>query len=491
MARAAASAKLGFIVLTDHGDGTRPPLPPVYRFGVLVIDGVEISTTDGHYAAVGLARSPYPLAGEGRDVAEDVRRLGGFGVAAHGESPRSDGQWRDWDAPIDGLEWLNLDAGWREAPAFTIARGLLTYWLRPPETLASMVARPGATLDRLDRLAARQRTVVLASADAHGHALASYEACFRTLSTRVELAQPLTGDAVADAGEIVRALASGRHYTAVDALAAAPAFEFIAHQGRTSAGEGEVVSAGAPVTFESRVVSPPGAVSSLLRDGLVVHHTERTSWRFETDGRAAVYRVEVSLAAAGAHRSPLPWIVSNPIYVVGDDRLAPPSALSGAAVREAARSAMAVRPPLAWQAEHDGTSLVTVDRIEPGVRLRYALGPGAPTNQYAAAAASVPPDLARFRSIQLTARADRPLRVSVQLRADRLPGAPSWQRSLYLDPSERTRSIPFDDMRPVRRADAARVPLSSIDSLLILVGLMNSSPASSAEVDVTEFGFEP
>ena len=45
---------------------------------MLIIDGVEISTTRGHYGAVGLTASPYPLGGEAREVAEDVERLGGF-----------------------------------------------------------------------------------------------------------------------------------------------------------------------------------------------------------------------------------------------------------------------------------------------------------------------------------------------------------------------------------------------------------------------------
>src|SRR4029079_14841402 len=98
-------------------------------------------------------------------------------------------------------------------------------------------------------------------------------------------------------------------------------------------------------------------------------------------------------------------------------------------------SAAAPDVPLAWQAEHDGRSQASVDRIEAGVRLRYTLTPGAPTNQYAAAAASAPHDLTRFRGIRLTARADRPLRISVQLRADRRAGAPCWQRSFYLDTS--------------------------------------------------------
>ena len=39
VAEAAARAGLDFVVLTDHGDGTRMPDPPRYRAGVLVIDG--------------------------------------------------------------------------------------------------------------------------------------------------------------------------------------------------------------------------------------------------------------------------------------------------------------------------------------------------------------------------------------------------------------------------------------------------------------------
>src|SRR5436190_5880953 len=51
VAAAAARAGLKFAILTDHGDGTRPPDPPAYLDGVLVLDGVEISTDEGHYVA--------------------------------------------------------------------------------------------------------------------------------------------------------------------------------------------------------------------------------------------------------------------------------------------------------------------------------------------------------------------------------------------------------------------------------------------------------
>ena len=125
IAAAAARAGLQFVILTDHGDATRAPEAPRYIGGVLTIDGVELNTTAGHFAAVGMTQSPYPIAGTPRDVIADVHRLGGFGVAAHGASPRASLSWREWDAPIDGLEWINSDSEWRDESRLSIARALL------------------------------------------------------------------------------------------------------------------------------------------------------------------------------------------------------------------------------------------------------------------------------------------------------------------------------------------------------------------------------
>src|SRR3954469_10463895 len=113
IAAAAARAGLNFLVFTDHGDATRRPDPPTYRSGVLCLDGVEITPTGGHYIALDMPASPYPLGGEPRDVVADVRRLGGFGIAAHPDSPKPELRWSDWEAPIDGVEWINPDTSWR------------------------------------------------------------------------------------------------------------------------------------------------------------------------------------------------------------------------------------------------------------------------------------------------------------------------------------------------------------------------------------------
>lgn len=167
VASAAARAGLKFVILTDHGDATRPPDPPGYLEGVLVLDGVEISTDHGHYVAFDMPRAPYPLGGAGETVVEDVARLGGFGVAAHPDSPKPQLRWTDDRAPIDGIEWLNTDSEWRGESTGRLVRAAIAYFLRPGPALASLFDRP-VTLDRWDRLSANRPVVALAGADAHG-----------------------------------------------------------------------------------------------------------------------------------------------------------------------------------------------------------------------------------------------------------------------------------------------------------------------------------
>ena len=104
VAAAAARAGLKFVVFTDHGDATRLPDPPAYRSGVLCLDAVEISTEGGHYLALDMPPAPYPLGGDARGVVEDVKRLGGFGVVAHPNSPKPDLSWDDWEAPFDAID---------------------------------------------------------------------------------------------------------------------------------------------------------------------------------------------------------------------------------------------------------------------------------------------------------------------------------------------------------------------------------------------------
>ena len=201
VAAAARRAGLQFVVITDHGDGTRKPEPPAYRQSVLCIDGVEISTTGGHYLALGLPQTPYRLAGEPRDVVEDVKRFGGFGIVAHPDSPKPALAWADWDVPVDGVEWLNADTEWRRRDGNEMARAFVTYLVRPPETMAALFGAPGPVFSRWDAMTRSAHVIAIGGNDAHARLgtvedtdtivggmalhLPSYEAAFKSLSVSV------------------------------------------------------------------------------------------------------------------------------------------------------------------------------------------------------------------------------------------------------------------------------------------------------------------
>lgn len=477
IAAAARDAGLQFLVFTDHGDGTRPPDPPAYRHGVLTIDGVEISTAGGHYAAIGMAQAPYPLAGEARDVVEDVARLGGFGVVAHGDSPRSELQWHDWNAAVGGLEWLSLDSAWRRASSAGLARAFLTYWFRGPETLGALLTHSATLVERFDALARVRRTVSFAATDAHGPSVPSYAACFRTMTTRVQLETPPTGDPVRDAQSLIAALAAGRHYTAVDAFATPADFEFVGYtetQDGDRARQGDVLPTGSRVIFEARVTAPEGAEIVLHRDDQIVRRARAQTMIYQTDGGRAVYRVEVRVP-----RSAVPWIVGNPIYVG-----APTVPANAPRPPATAGEDVAGTGDRRWTADHDPAS---TSRIEPrdgdagGVRFRYALGGGNPRDQFASISMPAPSDLSRYDRITFDAAASRPARLAVQLIRNDGARWSRWQRSVYLDRTPRTVSIFFDDMRPAA-PEAGPVPLASIHALVFQIDTNNTRPGTSGEI---------
>src|SRR5687768_8263346 len=356
VASAAARAGLQFIILTDHGDGTRSPDPPAYRHGVLTLDGVELNTTGGHYAAIGLPAAPYPLAGTPGAVIEDVRRLGGFGIAAHPGSPRPSLRWTDWAADFDGVEWINGDSEWRDESRLPIARALLSYLLRSPESMARLLDRPAVVLDQWDRLSQSRRVLAIAGVDAHAWLgfgqrtdpdggglhlpIPGYEATFRTLSNHVVLDAPLSGDAGNDATALVAALRKGRVYSVIDALASPGGLSLTASSGGHSGTIGDDLPIDGDVQVRASVSAPPGTSLVLLKNGERVHEVTDAALEMNGGRDAAVYRVEAYVRNSPGG-PPVPWIVSNPIYMGFARSAAPPAAETAPAFRIPARSAEA------------------------------------------------------------------------------------------------------------------------------------------------------
>jgi hypothetical protein len=483
VAAAAARAGLAFVILTDHGDATRPPDPPVYLSGVLILDGVEISTDAGHYVAIDMRAAPYPLGGAGDAVVEDVARLGGFGIAAHPDSPKAALRWTDERAPIDGIEWLNADSEWRGEPRARMVRAGIGYLLRPGPAVVSLFDRP-VTLARWDRMTKTRPVVGLAGADAHGGVgrraedstrsltgvigIPSYRASFGAFSNRVVLDRPLSGDAAADARALLGAIRKGSVFTAIDGLAGPAVLDFHVEAGLERREMGGVMAGDSDGTIVARAALPPGAELILLRDGEEIARGRDEIRRAVTDARGA-YRVEARIP--GAPGTPaVPWLVSNPVYF-GGPAPAPEAAEPPPSVVGAKGAAIA---PFPWRIEKDATSSGMLRSGASEAALEYKLGGGPRNSQFVALATDVHGQA--FKELDLSLAGDRPMRVSVQVR--RASGE-RWGRSFYVDPAGSAVRVLLARLTPITAAAGSVVSGTDVTSILLVCDLTNAAPGRS------------
>jgi hypothetical protein len=492
VAEAAARAGLRFAIFTDHGTGTQAPDPPAYIHGVLCLDGVEISTNGGHYIALGIPAAPYPLGGEADAVAEDVRRLGGFGVAAHPFSPRDELAWHDWSVPIDGIEWLNADSEWRDEGRARLSRALIDYLWRPAGALATLLDRPADGMRRWDAVAATRRIVALPGHDAHGGFGAeageaggrrlhvpSYEAVFKTFSLHLTLPRPLGSDAARDGAMVLDAIENGRAFTAIDALAAPASLSFSATTtDGVTAHPGDVLPTSlGPARFTVRSAAPPRAVTVLLRNGRAIADRPGGSLDYEA-ALPGAYRVEIHVPhAPGA--PPIPWLVSNPIYRFERAAERPTDArVPGEQLSSIDAS---------WRVEASPGSSGKIGLEGETVTLSYSMAAGATPSPFVALATDLQRADADVRAVSFRGSADRPMRVSVQLRFNGDASA-RWGRSVYLDATERLIVL---DLKTFRAASGslALPPPSQASSLLFVVDLVNAVPGAKGSFAIDEASF--
>lgn len=508
IAAAAARAGLQFIVITDHGDGTRQPDAPQYRHGVLVIDAVELNTASGHLVALGMPAAPYPLAGTAADVIEDVRRLGGYGIAAHPDSPRASLGWTAWEVPVDGVEWINADSSWRDEPATALTRAVLGYPIRPGGAVAWLLDRPVDLLARWDAMGATRSVPALAAADAHARIslrdpgadgdtsalqlpVPGYEAVLRAFSNHVVLSEALTGVATPDATAIVSAIASGRVFTVIDALASPGGLAYTATAGGVVAHMGGSVPLEAGVNLRARVSGPAGTTLRLMRDGVVVHDSgdAEVSWSASGPG---VYRVEAHVPGAPG-TPPVPWVLSNPIYV-GLAR--PPGASRGPYDAPLSRIPARAAEAAPEHGTGDVSELVDAHLADARARQlageqpigwRFALSSGVPAGQFAAVQLPVAGGVSAFERVRFTVRAAAPLRAWLQLRAG--PATERWGKTFYADEEPRVVELLLRDFLPIGATSTAAPPLARIDSLLFVVDTLNSRPGATGSLTLSDIAF--
>ena len=273
-------------------------------------------------------------------------------------------------------------------------------------------------------------------------------------------------------------------------MAAPAVFEFTAANERGSAQAGDELPAGGPVTLRVRSNAPaPFRASVWKGDELLSGDRSEGEFTVSAPADPAVYRVEIRADNGGGPRL---WLLANPIYVRGPmpasiPRARPPSTDSKRLFDE--------RGTEGWSTETDATSLAAVDlrrgATAPELTFRFGMATGDTKDQFTALGVTTPDGIEPFDRLTFDARADKPMRISVQLRAPVNPDFQErWERSVYLEPTDRSISVFFDDMTPVGATQTVRPPRSAVRSIVFVVDRTNTQAGTSGRIVLRSVGLE-
>jgi hypothetical protein len=317
-----------------------------------------------------------------------------------------------------------------------------------------------------------------------------YESSFRLLSIHVRPDRPFSGRAADDAALLMRAIRSGHAYTAIDGLATPPSFEFTATNALGTVHEGDQIGVGGPLSLLVRSNAPPG-FTTIIHEGRRVVTSQRDSQAVAVDvpESSGVYWAEI---VATLRPPEVTWIRSNPIYVRR------PSPAVGPPVRPRATANVALfdgASGVGWRVEQDPTSLAAVDfgPMSSGaeLRFRFGLSGGSPAGQVAALAVDTPAGIAPNDRLSFSIRAEKPMRISVQLRSGAGEGTGErWQRSVYVDTFEQARTVYLDDLTAVGPTHSVAPPLDRVRSILFVVDTTNSKPGVSGRIWIKKAALE-
>ena len=238
---AARATDTDVVLLTDHDTlGARDDGREGWHGDVLLLVGVEVSPSGGHFLAFGVDETPSKDGGEA-SIPEAVAALGGFGFAAHPFSAGSKiverlrltrllgGRPHGWPTELRGglagieLWSLTTDAAesWRH-PLEAIA------YMRHPERYLD--GPPAHHLETWDELCADARVVAVGGLDTHQHGFRigsrmvtpmPNERYFGLLRTYALCDQPPSRDLAADSAAVLESLREGRCYLGIDGVAPA------------------------------------------------------------------------------------------------------------------------------------------------------------------------------------------------------------------------------------------------------------------------------
>jgi hypothetical protein len=244
---------------------------------------------------------------------------------------------------------------------------------------------------------------------------------------------------------------------------------------------------------------PKGSRVRLLKDGAPV--VESVGPLEAHASGPGVYRVEVRVPG---HE--LPWVVTNPIYVFGEE--AAQGRRAASAWREPAPppAASAILDDFEGEArfapEFDPSSEMERDVIEPGAgvggsraaRLAFRLGQPGPDRPFTwcALVNRERRDLRGREGVLLSVRADGVYRAWVQVR-DENPASPDdgeewWFASIRTSREWARIAVPFDRLRSLNKKSDGRLDLDRVRGLVVVLDHAAVKPGTRGTLWVDDIG---
>lgn len=332
----APNNRLDFVVMTEHYDPgfDTSALTLNGTYGkTLFVNGQEVDTNDGGRFLL-LPGSPESPSFAKLDSRTFLDKIHGEGRIAINNYPDRN---RSGVAGFDGIEAYSLHINFKRANIFTAVGDILwAFPAYPTETIATYLRRNDEYLAMYDKIAAEQRLLLTAGADAHsnkGYFLAAddegnkhfgikldpYETVFRIVRMHVllESGTPLSRESIIDS------LRKGHAFVGFDVLGDTSGFKFWAEPTSDANGQdiggvgrrimGDDIELGTGIRLSA--TTPGVSRMVIFRNGeRVAEFRESTEFALNI-GETGTYRVEAYLDQLGEPFDNTPWIMSNPIYV--------------------------------------------------------------------------------------------------------------------------------------------------------------------------------
>lgn len=323
---AANANHLDFVVMTEHYDSNydTSALTLSGTYGkTLFINGQEVDTNDGGRFLLlpGSAESPSFNQLNSKTFLDKVHSEGRVAINNYPDRNRSG------TAGFDGIEAYSLHINLKQANIFTAIGDVLWSFGSYPEATIATYLRPNRQyLETYDQIAAEQRLLLTAGADAHsnkgyylvaddegnkhfGFKLDPYETVFRIVRMHVllESGTPLTRESV------IEAFRRGHVFVGFDVLGDTSGFRFWAENALDRRIMGDEIGLSSGVKLSAAMPGPSRIV--FLKNGAKVAEFPDVTEVSLNITESGTYRVEAYLDQLGEPFDQTPWILSNPIYV--------------------------------------------------------------------------------------------------------------------------------------------------------------------------------